>query len=383
MKRNQRNTCDSDKRHVCIEEAAIIDAVQNTGLSFSPILWSITFATLVVFLLTLSSCKPNSDEKQKLKALIIDGQSNHGIWPKTTAMMKDYLEQTGLFTVDVARTARIWQGPHSDNDVNLGKDRREGLLLAYPIAGLPQAAPLEKPEPDPDFRPVFSNYDVVISNFGWQAAPWPKETQTALEMFVSGGGGLVVTHAADNSFGDWEQFNKMIGMGAWGDRDEKTGPYVYFDKSGSLVRDTTAGTAGSHGKQYSFLITMRDTTHPITKGMPTEWLHVQDELYDRLRGPAQNMDILATAFSDVAANDSPFSDLTGTDRNEPMAMTVAYGNGRVFHTPLGHADYSWEGVGLITMFQRACEWAATGKVTIPVPSDFPTADSARTRKWAH
>ncbi|MEJ1240769.1 ThuA domain-containing protein [Chryseolinea sp. T2] len=344
--------------------------------------------TLSIFacLLILSSCRQareNANENHKLKALIIDGQSNHGVWPKTTAMMKDYLEQTGLFTVDVTRTALTWQGPHSDNDVTLGKDRREGLLLAYPIAGLPPTTVVEKAQPDPDFHPDFSNYDVVISNFGWQAAPWPKETQTALEMFVSGGGGLVVIHAADNSFGDWEQFNKMIGMGAWGDRNEKTGPYVYYDKQGNLVRDTTAGAAGSHGKQYPFLITMRDTVHAITKGMPTEWLHAQDELYDRLRGPAQNMDILATAFSDVLANDSPFSDFKGTDRNEPMAMTIAYGNGRVFHTPLGHADYSWECVGLITLFQRACEWAATGKVTTPIPSDFPTADSVHTRKWNH
>ena len=37
------------------------------------------------------------DSTSVLRALIIDGQNNHGIWPKTSAMMKDYLEQTGLF----------------------------------------------------------------------------------------------------------------------------------------------------------------------------------------------------------------------------------------------------------------------------------------------
>jgi type 1 glutamine amidotransferase len=346
----------------------------------------ITFIAAAMCLLSAVSCKksnPSDVPPKKIRALIIDGQSNHGIWPKTTAMMKDYLEQTGLFEVSVARTALTWQGPHSDNDVNLGKERREGLLLAYPITGLPPTTVTAEPAPDPNFRPDFSNYDVVISNFGWLAAPWPKETQTALEMFVSGGGGLVLTHAADNSFGDWEQFNKMIGLGAWGNRDEKNGPYVYYNKEGLLVRDTTAGTAGSHGKQYPFLITLRDTSHAITQGMPTEWLHAQDELYDRLRGPAKDMTILATAFSDVVANDSPFSDFTGTDRHEPMAITVAYGNGRVFHTPLGHADYSWECVGLITLFQRATEWAATGKVSIPLPDDFPTTDSVSVRKWSH
>ena len=47
-----------------------------------------------------------------LKALIIDGENNHGVWPMTTMMMKDYLKQTGLFSVDIQRTAYTWQGPH-------------------------------------------------------------------------------------------------------------------------------------------------------------------------------------------------------------------------------------------------------------------------------
>jgi type 1 glutamine amidotransferase len=115
--------------------------------------------------------------------------------------------------------------------------------------------------------------------------------------------------------------------------------------------------------------------------MPTQWLHAQDELYDRLRGPGENMKILATAYSDEEKNASPFSNLRGTSRHEPMAFTVNYGKGRVFHTPLGHSDYSMECVGFMTLFQRGTEWAATGKVTIKIPSDFPTADKVSQRKW--
>lgn len=212
-------------------------------------------------------------------------------------------------------------------------------------------------------------------------APWPKETQTAFENYVKNGGGFVLIHAADNSFGDWNEFNKIIGMGAWGSRNEKHGPYVYIDENNKVVRDTTKGPAGSHGKQYEFLITMRDTSHPITKGMPAQWLHAQDEMYDRLRGPAENMKILATAYSDEAKNASPFSPLRGTSRHEPMVMTVNYGKGRVFHTPMGHTDYSMECVGFITLLQRGTEWAATGKVTTKIPADFPTADKVSQRKW--
>jgi type 1 glutamine amidotransferase len=107
--------------------------------------------------------------------------------------------------------------------------------------------------------------------------------------------------------------------------------------------------------------------------MPTEWLHAKDELYDRLRGPALNMQLLATAYSDPGTG--------GSDRHEPIMFTIGYGQGRVFHTPLGHADYSQECVGFITVLQRGTEWAATGKVTIPVPRDFPTADKVRSRNF--
>jgi uncharacterized protein len=343
------------------------------------------FSAILIFSAAFLSFKTPSEKidhkkAKTLKALIIDGQSNHGIWPKTTAMMKDYLEQTGLFTVDVERTAMAWVGPHNDNDPSLGKEKRLLLLEQYP-AGSRKVTSVNDPVTDPDFKPDFSKYDLVISNFGWKAAPWPKETQTALEKYVKNGGGFLLVHAADNSFGDWVEFNKMIGMGAWGDRNEKSGPYVYYNDANQLVRDTTKGTAGSHGKQYEFMITTRDQSHPITKGMPAQWLHAQDEMYDRLRGPAENMKILATAYSDEAGNASPFSPLRGTSRHEPMMLTVNYGKGRVFQTPLGHTDYSMECVGFITTLQRAAEWAATGKVTIKIPAYFPTAAKVSQRKW--
>ncbi|MDA1040303.1 MAG: ThuA domain-containing protein [Planctomycetota bacterium] len=263
------------------------------------------------------------------KALIVDGQNNHRCWPATTAMMKRYLEETGLFTVDV-----ITHAPKGE---------------------------------DPDFKPRFMDYTVVVSNFGHGAAMWPEETRTALEQYVSNGGGLVVVHAADNSFPNWEAYNRMIGLGGWGGRNEKSGPYLYFDADGNLVRDTKAGPGGSHGPQHEFVVVVRDATHPIVQGMPTMWMHAKDELYDSLRGPAENITVLATAFSPK------------TQRHEPMIMTIDFGKGRVFHTPMGHETYSMECVGFITTFQRGAEWAATGSVTKPMPTDFPSADASSSR----
>ncbi|HZL88383.1 MAG TPA: ThuA domain-containing protein [Pirellulaceae bacterium] len=288
------------------------------------------FASLAVLAVSYTAALA---AEPKLKALIVDGQNNHGNWPTTTKMMKNYLEETGLFTVDVATTAK------------------EGT--------------------DANFKPDFGKYQVVVSNYN--GADWPKETQEAFIKYVAGGGGFVVVHAANNSFGNWKEYNQIIGLGGWGGRNEKSGPYVYLDAAGKLVRDESAGGGGHHGPQHPFQIIVRDGEHPVTKGMPREWLHVNDELYDLLRGPAENMHVLATAF---AAKEKG-----GSGRHEPMIFTVEYGKGRVFHTPMGHGNDSQECVGFITTLQRGAEWAATGKVTTKIPSDFPAADKTSSRKF--
>lgn len=301
---------------------------------------------------------PGVQAAEKMKALIVDGQNNHEVWPKSTIMMKHYLEGTGLFEVEVARTRFLW------------KAEREAAFLPLANAGVSEL--LKEPKPDPSFKPDFKKYALVVSNFGWKAADWPEETRRAFEQYMAEGGGLAVVHAADNSWPTWPEFNKMIGVGGWGDRNEKHGPYVYYDKSGQLVRDPAPGKCGKHGPQNEFVVTVRDREHPITKGLPDFWMHSKDECYSMLRGPAENMTVLATACDSA--------ELQAAGRNEPMLMVIQYQKGRVFHTTLGHDAYSFEGVGFITTFLRGAEWAATGKVTLPVPADFPRADkpSART-----
>ena len=296
---------------------------------------------------------------EKLKALIIDGQNNHAVWPKSTVMMKQYLEDSGLFEVKVARTRFI------------SNYQREKDWL--PLADAGQAQEADKPMPDPEFSPDFTKYRLVVSNFGYGAADWPEQTRKNLESYMKGGGGLVVVHAADNSWGNWPEFNRMIGLGGWGGRNEKSGPYVYYDAQGKVVRNADPGPCGSHGAQNEFQLTIRDKNHPITKGLPDFWLHTKDECYTHLRGPAENMTILATAADTPA--------LKQEGRNEPMLMVLSYGKGRVFHTTLGHDTEAFESVGFLVTFLRGAEWAATGQVTQKIPEDFPSADKSSSRSF--
>jgi uncharacterized protein len=310
---------------------------------------------------------------KKLKALIIDGESNHGIWPKSTFMIKDYLEQTGLFEVDIYRKEFLMLGNAYDKVEGIN-DKNE-LVAKYPLNDGKERRIVPKAQYDPNFNPEFKNYDVVISNFGWQATELPEATRVNFEKYMADGGGLVIIHSANNPWGEWNEFNKMIGLGGWGGRNEKSGPFVYYNATNEKVVDTVKGNAGSHGAQHNFILETRAPKHPIMKGLPNLWLHGKDELYERLRGPAENMTVLATAYSDNS------SDKRRTGRHEPALMVIDYGKGRVFHTILGHMDYSMECVGFITTLQRGAEWAATGKVTQKIPKDFPTEKEVSIRKW--
>lgn len=243
--------------------------------------------------------------------LIIDGENHHHQWRETTPVLKGILEP--YFDVSVATVIK-----------------------------------------DQPFKPDFSGYDAVLSNYNGE--PWPPETRKRFEDFVREGGGFVSVHAANNAFPDWPEYNRMIGLGGWKGRTEKHGPYLRVRREG-IVRDKSPGPAGSHGVQHEFLTVARQPHHPILEGMPSWWMHARDELYDRLRGPAEQLDVLATAYSQASAG--------GTGEHEPLLMAIAFGKGRVFHTVLGHSTVAMRGLGFQITLQRGTEWAATGEVTIP------------------
>lgn len=221
----------------------------------------------------------------------------------------------------------------------------------------------------------FSPYQLVVLDYNGDS--WPEETNRRFLEYVQNGGGVVIYHAADNAFSKWPEFNKICALGGWEGRNENSGPYVYW-KDGKLVKDSSAGPGGSHGRQHEYVLNGRDKVHPVVKGLPLKWRHAKDELYDRMRGPGNIRDILYTAYSDKETN--------GSSREEPLVFTVDYGNARIFHTMLGHAGATTEDniamqcTGFQVLLLRGAEWAATGKVTQKVPKDFPTETTCSYRK---
>lgn len=222
------------------------------------------------------------------------------------------------------------------------------------------------------FRPQFDKYKVVVLNYGGDA--WPLTALASLEKYVQNGGGLVVLPAADSAFPVWPDYGLMIGLSSAGNRSQSAGPF-WFYRAGNVEYDSaTPGPAGKvvHPDQQ-FLVTIRDTEHPVTKGLPLTWMHATDELKGALRGPGKNMVVLATAFSPA--------DRGGTGRDEPQIIALTYGKGRVFHTLLGSTPEALQCVGLQTLIERGAEWAATGKVTQRVPPDFPSEDKVSVRAF--
>lgn len=151
-----------------------------------------------------------------IKTLLITGQNNHN-WPVSHVVLEKILENSGLFEVDLAVS------PAKGEDMS-------GFVL--------------------DFEP----YQLVVLDYNGDA--WPKETRDRFLAYAEQGGGIVVYHAADNAFADWPEYNRICALGGWENRDEKAGPYVYW-QDGALVRDDSPGVGGSHGKQHQYVLNGR------------------------------------------------------------------------------------------------------------------------------
>lgn len=136
--------------------------------------------------------------------------------------------------------------------------------------------------------------------------------------FVKGGKGLVVTHLSSASFKEWPEFKALCGR-AW-----------------------VMGTSG-HGPRGVFKAVVVDKASPITKGVDD--FNQDDELYAKLQGDVP-IHVLLQAESDWSK------------KTEPLAFTLDYGKGRVFHHTFGHDAKALSTPEVKTLIVQGTAWAA-------------------------
>jgi len=183
-------------------------------------------------------------------------------------------------------------------------------------------------------------YDLILSNWtNWPSEErvWGEAAEGAVLDFVRGGKGFALVHAASACFGGWPEYQQLVG--------------ATWDKA-----------ATGHGAIHEFAVAMADRDHPITRGLSE--FRVRDELWHKMAvQPAAH--VLCTAFS------AP--EQAGTGRDEPIALTTTLGQGRGFHSILGHDAATMEDLDWRLLMLRGAEWAATGRVTITSPLDADRA----------
>jgi uncharacterized protein len=193
-------------------------------------------------------------------------------------------------------------------------------------------------------------YDVVVLNYYEKKKPdlrWGERADNALLNFVRNGKGLVVYHFSMAAFEGWSEYEKMCGAN-WRPNN------------------------GHHSARHDYTVDIKDSGHPITRGMKAKFSEVSDELYANLKWqPEGAYHILATAWDDHALYQGKARQpIPGPGKDEPMLWTVNYGQGRVFVTALGHDAAAMQTAGFIATLTRGSEWAATGNVTIPLPAEL-------------
>ena len=238
-----------------------------------------------------------------IKVLIITGDHGHD-WKRTTPFIKDFLTKAGM-QVDVT------EEPRKDLTAdNLAK--YDVLLLNYK----------DTPKGGPDTR-------------------WSAENKKAFTDAVRGGKGLLVYHHASSAFIGGSDFDKEFERAIAGGWRKQ----------------------GNHGKRHVFRVTVRKADHPITKGLPPELVHANDELYQN-SVMLPDSEVLATAYSDKSL------DAKNSGKHEPVVWVAQYGKGRVCENVLGHDVPAMSDLGFQTLMIRGIEWCATGDAHYPVPAEL-------------
>ncbi|MFO1500387.1 MAG: ThuA domain-containing protein [Verrucomicrobiota bacterium] len=163
------------------------------------------------------------------------------------------------------------------------------------------------------------HYDAIILHFmNWETNSPGEAARSNLCRFVEGGKGLILLHFACGAWQDWPEFERLAGR-------------VYDPK------------LRPHDPHGAFRVEIAAPGHPAAGGLKA--FETTDELYTCLRGQTP-IEVVATARSKVDQKDYP------------MAFVLKYGQGRVFHTVLGHDVRALTNSAVPQLLRNGCAWAA-------------------------
>lgn len=261
-----------------------------------------------------------------VEVLLVTGSHQHD-WVNTTPVLSKILTDSGRFKVMVTENPAKDLTPEALSKVRL-------VILHYRQSDKAARIDLQ------DERGVKTGQ---VREVPPHPGRWPAAAETALLEAVRNGVGCVALHYGTSAFDEpkasWAEYEQLVG-GGWRASKQHYG----------------------HGTMFQFKVKIADPQHPITKGLPAEFLHAKDELYHNSL-LVEGSRPLATAFDDPELGGKAC-----TGKDEVVAWVHDFGKGRVFTTVLGHgAEQMRSSPGFRTLFVRGCEWAATGQVTIPVP----------------
>ncbi|MFM5931908.1 MAG: ThuA domain-containing protein [Novosphingobium sp.] len=275
---------------------------------------------------------PVNPAEKRLKVLIISGQNSYEHdWTGVNNMLRTLMQDSKRF------------------DVRVTEDFDRGDLA------------------------TLKAYDVVLLNYSsrWNYADkeqhvWSPQTFEALYQYVREGGGLVAYHSSFTWGRDIPEYKRLIGA----------------------VMEPGTSRRSPPG---AFPVHIVDRDHAITQGMREFVWTYNDDMYTNMAmDPQAKIHVLATAHDSAASYDSRLTGpkypaaaytpeklkaMGGMDADHPQVWTADYGKGRVFSITLGHDEVTLHFQPMQSLILRGTEWAATGRVTLPVleeAKDYPT-----------
>ena len=296
-------------------------------------------ALLLACCANLFACAaPQAAAPARIKVLIVDGYGNHD-WERTTVLTRGILERADRFDISVATAP---------------------AQITDPAYGA--------------WCPDFKHFDVVVqtcNDINRSGPPWPAPAREAFVRFVHDGGGVFILHSGNNAFPQWEEYNRIIGLG-W--RPKSYGCALRLRADESIERIPPGEGAGtSHGERTDRVIHHLGD-HPIHAGLPRAWKTPLIEVYTHARGPAENLTVLS------------YAEEPRTGERWPIEWTVAYGQGRVYNSTFGHVwrdekdPVDMRCAGFQSLMVRAMQWLAKRPVDGRVPGDFPDEGAVRLRE---